>query len=234
MTTTFTPTTALCLLGNLDPTSLNGIVSSSLTSSCWLKLSGLSSGLYMVEYLKLYLTINASSSGGTFRVLLPSSSTYDYTFSAGAVSSANLTPEEGGTLDALVLATKTFSAASSGTIEVTLDLSEVTRVMGGSGWAGKLNFRVVPYGTCDLNISLDSSRPYFTTAGTIDYPNRFTGNRGIQSSRWSNCPITGQRVPRGEMVLDGYRGILVHPDNYDPPEPDPVEFGDDIPDPSEE
>jgi len=33
------------------------------------------------------------------------------------------------------------------------------------------------------------------------------------------CPKTGQIMARTEAVRDGYTGMLVHPDAYDPPEP---------------
>ena len=64
-----------------------------------------------------------------------------------------------------------------------------------------------------------SGRTGLTGARYIVDHERMRGTGGLV------CPKTGQWIDRTEAVRDGYTGLLVAPESYDPPEPRPLPRG---------
>jgi hypothetical protein len=57
------------------------------------------------------------------------------------------------------------------------------------------------------------------------FPDRFTGLGGTRGpGRADSSPVSGKKSLRSTWIPDGYRGILVDPDDWDPPEEIPREL----------
>jgi hypothetical protein len=130
-----------------------------------------------------------------------------------------------GTNNSIELARKTVT---NGAVSFDLDLAALTKFMTTSSspthpWNGTL----VLWLAAANNTSASVTNVQLSTVAVIDYPNRDTGRSGAPvGSRVSRCPVLGTAISRGQMVVDGWRGIKVHPDAYDPAEPDQPDFVD--------
>lgn len=243
MTTTYTPTQTASFIATLvDPTT-NPLLSDLRNSAAALFRFQLPTDLYFLHTLSLDVTFIGTfgGSGGTntsetFNVVMLTDPDAISTLTFGNLD-LSLCPEPAylfGTAPYAELGSVTLTAY--GAASFNLDLAIVTRIMSASTsptntWNGSLLLWVVA--EQDSGLGGLSTTATLTAYDTITYANRDTGSRGIHSSRWARCPVSGLKVPRGEMVLDGYRNILVAPDSYDPPEPESREW-DDITEPNED
>lgn len=229
MTVTYSPAqTAGVAVTTVDTSVSSPQASSLIPTGCLFRFS-LSANLYLFNPIYLNVSLDSISGSEEFFVLVVSDGDAFTTLSNGALA-ASLVPSAyssvHGTAESYELARETFTTSGSKSIE--LDAALLTRFMSSStaptsAWNGSLVLWL-----CASQTSFGAwSNATLTAYNSIDYANRDTGGPGRKSSRYSRCPVSGIKVPRGEMVLDGYRGILVHPDAYDPPEPEPREWGDD-------
>lgn len=235
MSISLSPTqSAQIIASTVDTTIVSGAIANFSFPAAALFRFALTPGTYFTY--PAYLTATLSLSGGDeeFYILVMADGDGISTLSSGTLSASQIPSEYSslyGTADSYELARETVSEA--GEVSFELDLAVLTRFMTtslsyDSPWNGSLLLWL-----CSSSDALGSwSNATFDAYSQVDYPNRDTGGPGIHSSRYSRCPVTGLLIPRGEMVLDGWRGILVHPDAYDPPEPEPREW-DDYPDPNE-
>jgi len=70
-------------------------------------------------------------------------------------------------------------------------------------------------GGASITVEEQSDRTGLTGARYIVDYERMRGTGGVE------CAKSGRWIARTEAVRDGYTGLLVHPDSYDPPEPRP-------------
>lgn len=243
MTTTYTPTQTASFIATLvDPTT-NPLLVDLTNSAAALFRFQLSTDTYFLHTLSLDVTFIGTFGGSlgtntteTFNVLVLTDPDAISTLSYGSLD-LSLCPEPAylyGTASYVEIGTTTLT--EYGAVSFNLDLATITRIMSASTsptntWNGSLLLWVVA--EQDSGLGGMSTTATLTAYDTITYANRDTGSRGLQSSRWTRCPVSGLKVPRGEMVLDGYRNILVAADSYDPPEPDAREW-DDITEPNED
>ncbi len=194
----------------------------------------LSPNLYFCTSLTLDTNITSLTiSPSTFKILITADPDAIATIGNGEVLAAGVIPSAYSTIAGVAssyeLASKTIT--SSGSVSFDLDLAVLTRFMSSSLsydniWNGSLLLWLV----ASQGSTTDSwsNVPVLTAAEVIDYPNRDTGTSGNATSRWDRCPVSGRKIPHDEMVMDGFRHILVHPDSYDPEEPEPMDWpGDD-------
>lgn len=228
MTTTIATTqTGQIAVTTVDTTTMPLSVSAFLPAAALYRFQ-LSTTTYFTYPLEFTATISSVSGEEEFFILILKDPDIISLLSNGVLA-ADSVPEAfspiHGTAESFELARKTITVA--GAITFNLDLAYVTRIMASStaylgGWNGSLLLWL-----CAEQQSLGSwSNASMSAYGVVDYPNRDTGGPGLHRSRYSRCPVSGIKVPRGKMVLDGYRGILVHPDAYDPPEPEAREWDD--------
>ena len=243
MTTTYTPTqTASFATTLVDPTT-NPLPSDLTNSTAALFRFQLPTDLYFLHTLSLDVTfigtfggMGGTNTSETFNVVMLTDPDAISTLTYGNLD-LSLCPEPAylfGTAAYAELGSVTLT--TYGAASFNLDLAIVTRIMSASTsptntWNGSLLLWVVA--EQDSGLGGLSTIATLTAYDTITYTNRDTGSRGINSSRWTRCPVSGLKVPRGEMVLDGYRNILVASDSYDPPEPESLEW-DDFNEPNED
>lgn len=232
MSVTYSPTQTASFIATLvDPTT-NPLPVDYGTNAAALIRFQFSTTIYFISTLTLTFTLQGTPSGSeVYNIYLVTDPDMHGTLVFGNLAdtdypSAIYTP---GTATAEIVSTKTIS--TYGAVTFDLDLAKITSLMSASTsptniWNGSLLFWVQGVGS-NINRTITSLHTIALTAyDTIDYPNRDTGSRGDESSRWDRCPVSGLKIPRGKMVVDGYRGILVHPDSYDPEEPEATEFTD--------
>lgn len=192
---------------------------------------------YFISTLTLRATLTGlTTNPSTFFVQRLTDTTLHVPIASGVVNVAEI-PEgcsASGLATGEAVEVGRTTITEDGTVEIDLDLADITEMMTSdlsyeSQWSGSLVLWVSAAQDSALDVWSDISLVAYSV---IDYANRDTGSRGIESSRWDRCPVTGLKIPRGKMVMDGYRNILVHPSAYDPPEPDPMEW-DDIEEPNE-
>jgi hypothetical protein len=150
---------------------------------------------------------------------------------ANLIPSAAVTYGTGAYYELGTITLTDYSAA----VPVSLDLATLTGEMTKNlsytnPWAGNLLLWIVA--EQDDYASVSHIAP-LTAYDTLNYANRDTGSRGINSTRWDRCPKTGLKIPRGEMILDGYEKILVHPIAYDPEETESMDW-DNLPEENEQ
>lgn len=127
--------------------------------------------------------------------------------------------------------------AVAATLTISLDMAAFIPASTNQSWAGSLYLNLwLVRSTGSATPTADFLNPGTPSAAlllpstTLSVPNRDTGRRGPAGARgpYRRCPVTGLAVLGERMVPDGYReGTLVHPDAYDPPEPEPrPDFGD--------
>ena len=140
----------------------------------------------------------------------------------------------------ILLAKKRIAADPGVTLDVPLDMAGIIPAITDQSWNGSIYLVLwvtrASSSNCtffyqDLQgLSGASGATLLLPATTLSVSNRDTGRQGPAGARgpYRRCPITGRAVLGERMVPDGYReGTLVHPDAYDPPEPEPrPDFGD--------
>ena len=231
MTVTYnTAETASCIATFIDTTTLTLPLDPATGSAALFRFQIPSTNTYFIYPLYLNITIGGTFVGPTetFNVVMlkdpiPPTLGIGITLDPDEVPSAIVALATG---EYHALGSVTLSAYASVAIE--LDLAMVTEIMASSTsytdpWAGSLLFWV--YGAQSNPLCGASRTATLTAYDTIDYANRDTGTPGLKSSRWDRCPVTGLKIPRGEMVMDGYRKILVHPKGWDPEEPEALDWG---------
>ena len=244
MTTTITATqTASVIAGLVDTSSLLATLSTDVESAALFRFQ-VSANLYFTYPLYLNIALGGTHSGSTetYTVLVSEDWNQFPTLTSGSLA-ADTVPEPVyslGTGAYYEVGTIEVDEYESPTTAIEIDLAVLgQRVLTKSQdytdpWAGSLVFWVVAEQAnilAGININ-DENQPTLTAYSTIDYANRDTGSRGIKASRWDRCPVSGLKIPHAEMIQDGFREILVAPDSYDPPEPEPMEW-DDRPDDNE-
>ena len=242
MTTTITATqTASVSSGTVTTPAILAVLSAGTERAALVRFQ-ISANLYFTYPLYLNLVFGGTPSGSTetYKILVSEDWNQFPTLASGALSPTTV-PEPAYSLGTgPYYEVGTVSMTSYGTKAIEIDLAVLgQRVLTKSQdytdpWAGSLVFWVIAEQTNALAVLSFSAlnTPTLSAYTTIDYANRDTGTRGINSSRWDRCPVSGLKVPHGEMVQDGYRNILVRSDSYDPPEPEPMEW-DDRPDDNE-
>jgi hypothetical protein len=131
-----------------------------------------------------------------------------------------------GTGASVELARVTYTAA--GTYTFNIDLDKITPITTTAnyytgGWNGSLLLWLYT----STAATSTWTNPVLTAGVYLDRPGQDTGRSGAPyGSRVSRCPVTGFAISRQEMVVDGYRGVKVHPMAYDPEDPDDPIFTD--------
>ena len=244
MTTTITATqTASVIAGLVDTSSFLATLSTDVESAALIRFQ-VSANLYFTYPLYLNIALGGTHSGSTetYTVLVSEDWNQFPTLVSGLLDAEDV-PEPAYSLGSgpyYEVGTIEVDEYESPTTAIEIDLAILgQRVLTKSQdysdpWAGSLVFWVVAEQAnifAGINVNAENL-PTLSAYTTIDYTNRDTGTRGIVSSRWDRCQVSGLKVPHGEMVQDGYRNILVRSDSYDPPEPEPMEW-DDRPDDNE-
>ena len=233
MTVSYSPAqTASIITTTLDTTALSLPVNGNpaLTSGALFRFA-LSTNLSFLYPVTFTATCSSGLVGTeTFRILLMSDPDGISTLTNGVLTAAQI-PEAYNTLfgdaDSFVLATTSIS--TMGAIAFDIDMVKLAQFMSASLsytdiWNGSLVLWLI---TDAISASVWSpSGATLTAYDAIDYTNRDTGTPGLESSRWTRCPISGLKIPHGKLVTDGFRSILVSPDEYDPPEPEPFDWTD--------
>jgi hypothetical protein len=227
---------ASIIVTTVDTTIVSGAFANFSLPAAALFRFALTPGTYFTYPCTFTATLATSGGDEEFYILVTNDGDGISTLTNGALD-ASLVPSEyssvHGTADSIELARETVSAA--GEVEFELDLEILTRFM-----ATSTRYDSPFNGSLTLWLCSSDDALGLWTGGTlnaysrVDYTNRDTGGKGIQSSRYTRCPISGLLIPKGEMILDGYRGIHVHPEFWDPEEPEPREWGDEHPDANED
>lgn len=230
MTISYSPAqTASIILTTVDTTALSPAASSTPTASAVLYRFSLDTNVSFLYPVTLDVTVSGISGSETFYLLVMDDPDGIATLTNGALS-ASLIPEDFsslvGTAGSYEIGRETFT--SSGSVSFDIDMAELARFMSTSldytnTWNGSLTIWLCATANSAATWSLT---PTITAYDAITYTNRDTGSRGLESSKWSRCPVSGFKVPHGKMVMDGFRSVLVHPDFYDPPEPEAFEWSD--------
>ena len=236
MTTTYSPAqTAQLLVATMDTSTASPVASSTPIPGAALFRFALTTGTMFSQPVYFNATLSSVSGTEEFYILVAADGSDYSTLSNGDFTAAQIPSAYSsiyGTADSYELARESISTSGAQVIE--LDAAILAEFMATAQrytdpWNGSLLLWL-----CASQNSLGGwTSATLSAYNAIDYSNRDTGGPGIKSSRYSRCPVTGRLIPRGEMVLDGYRGILVHPDAYDPPEPEPMDWTD-IPEPNED
>lgn len=237
MTVAYTPTqSAQVLINTVNTGTTSNILVSSFPAAALYRWD-FSPGLALLSPVTLSVTVGSLTPGSIFKILLTTDTDVTSTLVDGALP-ASLIPSAyivapTGTATSYELASTTPTAA--GTITFDLDLSSLARYMAMAlnythPWNGSLLLWLVT-----ANGSGNFTDLTMTAYSAIDYHNRDTGRQGFENARGriGRCPVTGFASPVDEWTRDGYRGIMVSKQAYDPPEPPPRIWPPDSPEPEE-
>ena len=186
MTVSYTPDQKAQIIANVVAIQTSSFTISNLPAAGLFRFD-LSTNIMFNYPLEFNLTLVP---GYEYFVLLPTDTDSISTLTNGALASTLIPSAYAsglfGTAESYELARETPTSASH---SFTLDLALVSRFLSTSQqysnpWNGSLLLWV-----CTDGLGGTTSGPTLSAYGTIDYDNRDTGSPGINSSRWSRCPV---------------------------------------------